>query len=166
MRKQILVAALLLLSSVALFAQVSKGDIDIIQKYFGTQKAAMLKEYMAFTPKQDSAFWPVYNKYETERLALGSERISLIDAYIKNVKDITDEKATAMVDKGVSLEIKFKALQKRYFGLMAKAIGPVKAAQFYQFENYINNVTNLTIQEQIPFIGDLEQKHANLVPKK
>ena len=166
MKKLIVIFTLLLFVSVTLFAQVSRGDIQIVQKYFGVEKAALLKQYMAFTPKQDSAFWPVYNKYENERLALGSQRIALIDAYLKNVKDITEAQATEMVDKGVALEIKFKSLQKKYFSEMAKKIGPVKAAQFYQFENYINNVINLNIQENIPFVGDMEQKHSVMTKKK
>ncbi|MCX6246006.1 MAG: hypothetical protein NTU98_15035 [Bacteroidetes bacterium] len=166
MKKQIFALAILLISSVALFSQTSQGDIQIIQKYFGVQKATLLKEYMMFTPHQDSAFWPVYNKYENERLALGSQRVAMIDEYMKAIENITEAKATEMVDKGVALEIKFKNLQKKYFTEMAKKIGPVKAAQFYQFENYINNVINLTIQESIPFVGELEQKHAGTTKKK
>ena len=166
MKKQILFFAIFLFGSVSLFSQVSQGDIQIVQKYFGVQKAALLKEYMAFTPAQDSAFWPIYNKYENERLALGSQRVALIDAYLKNVKDITADKATAMVDKGVALEISFKNLQKKYFTELSKKIGPVKAAQFYQFENYINNIINLNIQENIPFVGEMEQKHAGVIKKK
>jgi hypothetical protein len=166
MKKQIAIFAILLFSASALFSQVSQGDIQIVQKYFGVEKAALLKEYMAFTPKQDSAFWPVYNKYENERLALGSQRIALIDEYMKNVQNIDEAKATAMVDKGVALEIKFKNLQKKYFSELTKKIGSVKAAQFYQFENYINNIINLNIQENIPFVGELEQKHAGATKKK
>jgi hypothetical protein len=160
MKKQIFAFVVFLFGAVSLFSQVSQGDIQLVQKYFGADKAALVKEYMAFTPKQDSAFWPVYNKYENERLALGAERITLVDAYLKHVQDITDENATAMVDKGVALEIKFKNLQKKYFTELAKKIGSVKAAQFYQFENYINNIINLSIQESIPFVGELEQKHS------
>jgi len=166
MKKQILILAILFFGSVSLFAQISQGDVQMIQKYFGAEKASLVKQYMAFTPKQDSAFWPVYNKYENERQALGAERIALIDAYLKNIKDITEENATALVDKGVTLEIKFKNLQKKCFSELAKKIGPVKAAQFYQFENYINNIINLNIQENIPFVGEMEQKHANMTKKK
>jgi hypothetical protein len=50
MKKQIVVLAILLFSTVALFSQVSQGDIQIVQKYFGVEKAALLKEYMQFTP--------------------------------------------------------------------------------------------------------------------
>jgi len=166
MKKQVLFFAIFFFGTVSLFAQVSQGDMQIVQKYFGAQKAALLKEYMAFTPQQDSAFWPVYNKYENERQALGAQRVALIDQYMKNIKDITADQAKEMVDKGVALEISFKNLQKKYFAEVAKKIGPVKAAQFYQFENYINNVINLTIQENIPFVGDMEQKHAVMTKKK
>ena len=166
MKKEILMLCLAILGSTALFAQASQGDIQIIQKYFGTEKAALVKEYMGLTPQQDSAFWPVYNKYENERLVLGQQRLALVDEYLKHVKNITEQGATAMVDKGVALEMKFKSLQKKYFSEMSKKIGPVKAAQFYQFENYINNVINLMIQENIPFVGDLEQKHTVVSKKK
>lgn len=156
MKKTIIIIAVLIVSSVTVFAQVSKGDLELVQKYFGVEKAAMLKDYMKFTPKQDSAFWPVYNKYENERLALGSQRVGLIDEYMKKIEGISDVDAAKLVDKGVALEISFKNLQKKYFHEMSKKIGPVKAAQFYQFENYLNNVINLSIQESIPFVGELE----------
>jgi len=166
MRKLILLIALIIISSMTLSAQVSKGDVELFQKYFGAEKATILKEYMKLTPKQDSAFWPVYNKYENERLVLGSKRVELIDLYLKKIKDISDVDAATLVDKGVAMEIGFKNLQKKYFNELSKKIGPVKAAQFYQFENYINNVINLSIQESIPFVGDLEQRHANFEKKK
>lgn len=166
MKKQILIIALLLFGSFSLLAQVTQGDIQIVQKYFGMEKLSLVKQYMALTPKQDSAFWPIYNKYESERQAYGAERIAMINAYLNNVKNISEENASKMVDKGVEMEIRFKNIQKKYFNEMSKKIGPVKAAQFYQLENYINNVINLTIQENIPFVGEMEQKHANQPKKK
>ena len=165
MKKQILFA-FLFLGSVSLFAQVSQGDIQLVQKYFGADKLALVKEYMALSPAQDSAFWPIYNKYENERQILGKQRVEAVQAYLNNVKDITAEKATMMVDKGIALEVSFKQLQKKYFQELAKKVGPVKAAQFYQLENYINNVINLSIQESIPFVGEMEQKHDGMPKKK
>jgi hypothetical protein len=70
-----------------------------------------------------------------------------------------------MVSNGVDLEIKFKKLQKKYFTELSKKIGPVKAGQFYQFENYINNLINLSIQQSIPFVGEFQQKYS-IMPKK
>lgn len=165
MKKQILLIAILFFGSISLFSQVSQGDIQVIQKYFGVEKAALLKEYMALTPQQDSVFWPIYNAYENERLNLGTQRLALVDEYLKSVTNVSVEKAKELVDKGVALDINFKKLQKKYFGQMSKKVGPVKAGQFYQLENYINNIINLSIQQSIPFVGELEQKHSGKTKK-
>jgi ketosteroid isomerase-like protein len=160
MKKRMIVIGILFIGAMNLFSQTSKGDIELVQQYFGTQKIAMLQEYMTFTPAQDSAFWPIYKKYEDERLAQMQQRIALIEDYAKNVKDITEDKATELVNKVIRLDIGFKELQKKYFTDMAKKIGAVKAAQWYQFETYISNVIYMAIAEQIPFLGDMSQKHA------
>ncbi len=141
------------------FAQTQEGDIQIIQQYFGMQKLVLVQQYMKFDKAQDSVFWPIYNAYEMERKALGKQKMQMIQDYVKVINNMDENKATELVDRSMRNEIGFKELQKKYFPKMTKAVGPVKAAQFYQLENYLNNIINLTIQENIPFVGELEQKH-------
>lgn len=155
-RISLLFSAFLLLSMYS-FAQVQESEIKIIQQYFGTEKAVLVKDYMDLTPKQDSAFWPVYNAYEAERLDLGKKRIYLIDDYVKNLMTLTDEKALELVKEANAIDVAFKKLQLTTNKKMTKAIGAVKAAQFYQFENYLNNVINVGIANNIPFVGEMEQ---------
>jgi hypothetical protein len=145
--------------SVYTFAQVQEGDIRIVQQYFGMEKAALVNDYMELTPKQDSAFWPVYNEYEAERMELGKRRIVLVDDYVNNLRNLTDAKASELVKEANSIDVAFKKLQMTYNKKMTKAIGAVKAAQFYQFESYINNVINLGIANNIPFVGEMEKMH-------
>lgn len=166
MKKQSLFLLVLLLSSVTMFAQVSKGDVQIMQDYFGAEKTILIKEYMEFSPQQDSLFWPIYHNYEQARLELGKERIANVDAYVKNVVNVSEDKASELVNKSCDLEMQFKKLQKKYFKTFSKKIGAVKAAQFYQFENYLNNVINLSIQESLPFVGELEQRNSDIPKKK
>ncbi len=113
-----------------LFAQVTEGDLQLVQKYFGAEKMTLVKDYL------------------------------------NTIANANEAKATELVDRSNANEIAFKQLQKKYYSKMAKTIGPVKAAQFYQFENYINNIINLSIQEAIPFVGELEQKHEAMPKKK
>jgi hypothetical protein len=162
MKKQIILLSMLLMGAATLFSQTSDDDLRIFQQYFGSEKMGLTKEYMKLTHVQDSLFWPIYEKYENERLALGRQRLSLVEEYLSSVQEGSGAKAQEMVNKGVAIEINFKNLQKKYFTEMSKKIGPIKAAQFYQLENYLNNVINLSIQESIPFIGELEQKHENI----
>lgn len=161
-----IIVLIFMMGSLNLFAQLSKGDVELFQKYFGVEKAAMVKEYMGLTPAQDSAFWPLYNKYEAARLELANQRIGLIDEYLKSVKELNGENATALVKKTNNLEISFKKNQGKYFGQFSKKIGAVKAAQFYQFENYLHNLTNMLVQENIPFVGEIQQKYGSKATKK
>jgi hypothetical protein len=41
---------------------------------------------------------------------------------------------------------------------MAKALSPLKAAQFVQAEMYFENLIRLEIAEEIPFIGEFDKK--------
>jgi len=166
MKKQIVTLLVLSFLSVNIFAQLSSGEIQILQDYFGTEKTILVKEYMGFTPQQDSLFWPIYQDYESQRLELGKERISIVEDYLKKVENVSQEDATNLVNKTVALEMSFKKHQKKYFKTFSKKIGSVKSAQFFQFENYLNNVINLSIQQSIPFVGELEQKHSEMPKKK
>ena len=159
MKRIMLIASTIILLSVTGFSQVLEGDIKLVQQYFGTEKMALVREYMKLTPGQDSVFWGDYNTYETARQELGKRRILLIDEYAKNLVNMSDAKATELVNEANALDVEFKKLQKTYYKKMTKTIGAVKAAQFYQLESYLNNVINLGIANNIPFIGELEILH-------
>jgi hypothetical protein len=156
MKKLTLLFGAFLCASMFTFGQVQEGDIKIFQQLFGTEKAAMVKQYMNLTPQQDSLFWKVYDAYEAQRLELGKRRIRLVENYANSIMSLSADKATEMVNEANAIDVEFKKLQKTYYKKMSKTIGEVKAAQFYQFEGYLNNVINLSIQENIPFVGEIE----------
>jgi hypothetical protein len=166
MKKVTLLFTSLFLFSLISFAQVKEGDIQIVQKYFGVEKMAVVKDYMKLTPKEDSLFWKDYNTYETQRQAIGKKRLDMTNEYMKVINNVSETTATQLVDRANAIDNEFNALIKKYFTKFSKTIGPVKAAQFYQFENYINNIIKLTIQENIPFVGELELKHQKAGSKK
>ena len=157
MKKITLMFSAFMFLSVFAMAQIQDGDIKMLQQYYGTEKMAIVKDYMDLTPAQDSVFWDDYNAYETARLELGKRRIMLIDKYAKDLMSLTADNATEMVNEANAIDVEFKKLQKTYFKKMSKKIGVVKAAQFYQFEAYINNAINISIQESIPFVGELQK---------
>lgn len=156
MKKITLIFSALLLFSLYSNSQILESDIKFVQDVFGMEKTAMVKQYMNLTPQQDSLFYPDYNAYETARLELGKRRIRLVETYANSILTLSPEKASEMVKEEATITLAFKKLQKTYYKKMSKSIGEVKAAQFYQFENYLNNVINLAIQENIPFVGELD----------
>jgi hypothetical protein len=154
--KTILSFAFIVIFSFSLKAQ-SSDDIGIIQSLWGMEKRTMVEEYMDLSPAEASAFWSQYEIYEEARKALGKERIGLINEYVENFGSLTDDKAAELINGAASNNIAIQKLLQKTFKKMSKVISPVKAAQFVQLENYLMSMIQLSIQDELPFIGELEE---------
>ena len=148
----------LCLSSISgmLFAQ-STDDINLVQSLWGMEKRAIVEEYMDLAPEEEPAFWAEYEAYEVSRKELGKQRIDIISEYVGSFEDLTDEKASELINKAIANNIAIQKLAKKTFKKMSKSVSPVKAAQFIQLENYFITSIQMYLQENLPFIGELEE---------
>ena len=103
------------------------------------------------------AFWKLYDEYEDKRKALGKERVSLIEGYARDYTALDDKKATAITTKKFSWLDRYTKFQQTYFAKFSTVIGGLQASKLMQLEDYLENNIRLTIQEQIPFIGELDK---------
>jgi len=156
MKNLISLSVLLLFSSVAL-AQSNKEDVEIIQNMFGKQKKELTQVYMTIPEDKKAGFWSLYDQYETERKALGKERIALIEAYANDYATLDDKKASDLMNRKMKWLGDFSKLQKKYYDSMSKIIGGLQASKFFQLEDYLENNIRLYIQENIPFIDELDK---------
>jgi hypothetical protein len=153
-----LTVILLVFIAGALQAQSMKDDVAIIQSIWGKEKKALVAEYMKLSSQEEAGFWNAYDAYETQRKALGQDRIMLIDDYARNYGTLTDEKATELVNRMGQIYLSYDKLLLKTFKSMSKVISPVKAAQFVQLEKYITESIEISIKDNIPFIGELDSE--------
>ena len=155
--KKLIVIAVASLFSISIFAQSNKEDVDLIQSIFGKQKKELVQAYMAIPEAQSAKFWSLYDQYETARKKLGQERIKIIEEYATHYDKLDSKKASDLVTKKFAWADKYTKFQQLYFTKFSAIIGGLQAAKFFQLEDYIENCIRLTIQEEIPFIGELEK---------
>jgi len=155
--KKLIVIAVASLLSTCMFAQSNKEDVDLIQSIFGKEKKELVQVYMTIPEAQSAKFWTLYDEYETARKKLGQERIKLIEAYATNYETLDSKKASDLVTKKFAWADKYTKFQQSYFTKFSAVIGGLQAAKFMQLEDYIENCIRLTIQEEIPFIGELDK---------
>lgn len=153
--KRITFTLCILISGFSSNAQTS-DDINLIQSLWGMEKRAIVEEYMNFSAEEQSPFWAEYDVYETSRKELAKERIAIISEYVENFESLSDEKATELMNKVIANNIALQKLAKKTFKKLSKSISPVKAAQFIQLENYFITTIQMYLQENLPFIGELE----------
>lgn len=145
------------LLSTSMFAQSNKEDVDLIQSIFGKEKKELVKAYMTIPEAQNAKFWALYDQYETARKKLGQERIKLIEDYANNYEKLDNKKASELVTKKLAWADKYTKFQQTYFTKFSGIIGGLQAAKFIQLEDYIESCIRVSIQEEIPFIGELDK---------
>jgi hypothetical protein len=111
---------------------------------------------MQIPEQQATAFWSLYDAYETDRRELGTRRYELIAEFADNYKNLTDEKADKIALGLLDNTIKLDKLHETYYGKIKKATSAITAAKFMQLEIYLQSQIRSEIQETIPFIGEIE----------
>jgi hypothetical protein len=155
--KSILSIVIALCFSVLSIAQSNKEDIAMIQSMFGKAKKDLVSQYMTIPAEKKDAFWKVYDEYEAERAELGRERIKLIEDYANAYTTLDDKTSDALMNRKMKWLGSYGRMQKKYYGSISKVIGSAQASKFFQLEDYIENNIRLSIQESIPFIGELDK---------
>lgn len=147
---------LAIIASTTLFAQ-STDDVILVQSLYGKSKGDIIKDYLNLSEPQASAFNAVYDDYEAERKALGQKKIEIINDYAINYDKITDEKADELAKNNLKNNVDFEKLLSKAYGKAKKAVGPINAAKFIQLEQYFQATIRSAVQDQIPFIGELDK---------
>jgi len=132
------------------FAQSNKEAVDIIQSLYGKEKKAVVGEFIKLEGAQKDAFWKLYDEYETERKALGQERIQLLSDYTSKYDKLTNESAEAWTKSVIDLSKETDNLIITYYNKIKKVTNPIVALQFYQVEGYILSGIRVSLLESLP----------------
>jgi hypothetical protein len=136
--------------------QSNKEDLDIIQSVFGKEKKAIVASFVQIDATNQAAFWKLYDEYETERKALGRDRIALLERYALGYATLDDPSTDKIITDLIKLQGSVDKLTAKYYGKIKKAVGVKPAAQFFQLEAYLVTMVRAAILDSIPMIGELD----------
>jgi hypothetical protein len=154
----VLVSLILLLPALRLSAQNNEDEqLQLIRDQWGVDKKQLIMDYMKFTDAESKKFWPVYDAYMKENRLLMDARIKVIKNYAANYSKMTDVKATELTNKVLDNDMAISRLQKAYYAKFSTAITPMRASQYMQVEYYLLAQVKSMIQDEIPFIGELDK---------
>lgn len=158
MRKINLLVGVLLFTVASVFAQSNKEEVELMQSIFGMEKKTVVTEFIKLEGEKATAFWTQYDQYETARKIHGQKRLDLLDKYAENYLELDDAKTSEIMKEMIALGKEYNKLIQKYYKSINKACGVKTAAQFYQLETYFQSVIRIQIMEQIPLIGELDNK--------
>lgn len=160
MKKVFLILGLVL--STYSYSQSSmKDDVDYIQNIYGKSKTQLVSSYMNLSGIQADEFMKIYNSYESERKTLGQNKIKLIGDYAQKYQTLTDQDADELAKASIKNNMDYDKLYCKYYGKFKKSVGAINAAKFIQLESYLQTEIRSAIQNNIPFIGEIDRTKKN-----
>jgi hypothetical protein len=132
-----------------------QNEMQMIRTTWHQNKRDLVKDFMKFTPSEESNFWPVYNAYSDERRKLADQRLMILADYTLNYKGLTDDKAESLTNQILNNDLLTLKLERRYYKIMKKALSAHRASQFLLLEGYLQTTLRAQVQESVPFLGEL-----------
>jgi hypothetical protein len=149
----VLVVGLTALGGVPVFAQDKPADnMQIVREKVRADKKLFVAANMELTEAEAKAFWPVYEKYQNELFLLRSRTAKLINDYADAYKDMSDEKATALLNELIKIEALGAKVKKAYLPKFQKVLPAKKVARYYQIEQKIQAALYYELAVQIPLV--------------
>ena len=142
------------LSTQATTAQSIKNEVQIIQGAYGIEKKQIIEQAMNLSGKEASDFWSIYEDYEDKRKVLDEERLLLINDYVIAYPSLTETKASEITSRYFKNDEALARLHKKYYKKVKKALSPLQAARFAQAEGFLQNIVQIQLESQLPFIGE------------
>lgn len=156
--KKILLTTVMVSLACFAYSQSNKEEVDLVQSVFGMEKKAMAAEFIKLEGAQKDAFWTAYDEYESKRKNLGKKRIELLNRYVSSYTSLDDATTDQVIKDVINLQGDTEKLIVTYYNKIKKGSGVKAAAQFYQFENYVLGKIRSEIMENIPFLGEFDNK--------
>ena len=125
-------------------------NMEILRDKLKADKKLVVAEAMELTEAEGKTFWPVYDAYQKDLVAIQDRALAVIKDYASNYGAMTDPIAKKLLDSSIAIDKDRWTLAQQYLPKFRKAVSELKVARYYQIENKIRAVVNYELASAIP----------------
>ncbi len=145
-------AAVIAFPTLALAQGTSTANMEILREKIKADKKLLVATNMDLTESEAKGFWPVYEEYQKDLVAINQRIGKLIEKYAADYRanTLTDEKAKVLIDELVAIEQAEAGLKTTYVPKLSKVLPQKKVARYLQIENKIRAVVKYELAGAVP----------------
>jgi hypothetical protein len=132
-------------------AQIDQ-DINLLRKDIRSQKKQLIAANVPLTDSEAQKFWPVYDQYTAELVAINNDKYQLIKEYAQSYNTMADAQADDWTQRLLKLDANVAGLRQKYWSDFRKVLPAKKAALYEQVERRAQMLIDLQISSQIPLV--------------
>jgi len=152
MRRALLLLIVICCATSAWAGEAAKAELDVLRDTIRANRKAFVAVNLGLSDTEAKAFWPVYDRYETDLKGVNDRLVKVIEDYTTHFKDLLDDQAKKLLDDYLAVEEDRAKLRRTYVGDFAKALPGKKVARLYQIENKMDAVIRYDLAATIPVV--------------
>ena len=140
---------------------MTPADSETLLSTIRANRKALIAVNLALTPDEADKFWPLYDRYQAEMAAIGDRVAALVQDYIANFRDLSNDKALQLMTDYLAAEADRVKVRRSYIDEFAKVVPGRTVARFYQIENKMDAVIRYELASTIPVVDETGGGKAN-----
>jgi hypothetical protein len=131
-----------------------EGDMDVLLDTIRANRRGLVEVNLALSPDEAAKFWPVYDRYQQEMNAIGDRLAAIVQDYIANFRDLSNDKALKLMEDYLAAEADRIKVRRDYLSEFSKVLPGRTVARFYQIDNKIDAVLRYDLAGTIPVVEE------------
>ena len=136
--------------------RISNQDLDLLRQDLRSQRKQLIAANLKLTDTEATKFWPDYDQYMTELIAINDKKFGLIQEYADSWGKLTNDQSLLFARNWLDMDIAIAQLRQKYVPMVAKVLDGRKTATFFQLDRRIAMMMELQVSSQMPLVQDQE----------
>jgi hypothetical protein len=134
-------------------AQERPADtMDFMRARVQEDKKAFISNNLELTEAEARAFWPVYDRFQSEIAKLQERALRVIGDYVTAYPNLSDDMARRLLDDSLAVEADWVKVRQAFVEQFRRALPDRKVARYYQLENKIHALVSYELAAAIPIV--------------
>src|ERR1700758_435338 len=136
---------------------ISSQDLGLLRQDLRAKRKQLIAANLKLTETEAAKFWPVYDQYVTELIAINDKKFGLIQDYADNWGRMTDDQSLLFSRQWLDMDIQTAQLRQKYVPIVSKLLDGNKTATFFQLDRRIAMMMELQVSSQMPLVQEQDQ---------
>lgn len=148
----LLFAALVAVPALASAQDRPADNWQMVREKLQADKKLAVAQGLALTQAESTAFWPVYNNYQTDQIRVMDRLLQIVTDYAGTYQNMTDTTARRLLESTITIYRDRQAMMESYLPKFRAVLPERKVARYYQIEQKIRAMLDYELASQIPLI--------------
>lgn len=137
---------------------ISNQDLNLLRQDLRSKRKQLIAANLRLTDTDAAKFWPVYDQYITELIAINDKKFGLIQEYADNWGKLTNDQSLLFARNWLDMDIATTQLRQKYVPIVAKVLDGKKTATFFQLDRRIALMLELQVSSQMPLVQEQKEE--------